>query len=247
MKSMKKTLTALIMAAVLCVSASAAVFADDTADAIEPAVITVDGMEQITVTSSDTSAAVDAVNFYDHSAETKCKITFAAEEEKIFSVYTATKVPEALSAFAAILEGESGTVLTLSVYGTNDSLLVDWTPLAIEETIDTIGDFAVFKIADEAVKYSFYRFDFVLELGDYFELSELALFAPVTDEPELEYAATDVIEPGETPELVPVAGEITEPADETVDEAEDSVAAPSFGLMSKFPMPMFKFLPRTAK
>ncbi len=208
---MKKFLTFLLTAALLAV-APVTVLADDTVPAAEVLAepLVLDGMTQVTVTSSDTSLDVDAGNFYDAIAETKCKITFPAEAEtKTFSVYTATKVPEALSKFAAIIDGEKGTVLTINVFATNDSLLMDWTPLAFSaESLDT--EYAIFSLADNTTAYAFYRFDFTLDLGEYFDLSELAIFKETTDAPEMMYDLGDVVEAGEIPALIPV--------EETVEE-----------------------------
>ncbi|MGN1345857.1 MAG: hypothetical protein ACI4V1_03675, partial [Eubacteriales bacterium] len=159
---MKKFLTLLLTAALLA-TASTGVFADEAVETAEapaaaaeetvvPATITIEGLTQVEVTTSDTSLDVDAANFYDTLAETRCRIEFAPDaEETTFSVYTATKVPEAISKFAAILDGEPGTILTIEVYGTNDSLLLDWTPIALvqEEEVTVIGDYAVLSIADE--------------------------------------------------------------------------------------------------
>ena len=105
---MKKFLT-LALAAILLACTPAAVLADDeiaeeAVIAAEPLVL--EGMTQVAVTTSDTSLDADVRNFYDAIPETKCTITFDAEaEEKIFSVYTATKVPEDLAKFAVILDG----------------------------------------------------------------------------------------------------------------------------------------------
>ncbi|MBR5313250.1 MAG: hypothetical protein IKU40_10260 [Clostridia bacterium] len=248
---MKKFLT-LALAAILLACTPAAVLADDAISeeaviAAEPLVL--EGMTQVAVTTSDTSLDADVRNFYDAIPETKCTITFDAEaEEKIFSVYTATKVPEDLAKFAVILDGEKGSVVTVEVYGTNDSLLLDWTPLAFgPESLET--EYAIFAMEEDFTRYAFYRFDFTLELGEYFDLAELALYKVTTDEPEMQYDLGEVVEEGEMPALIPVeeaiAEEITE--EETAEEpAEEALftEVPSFGLFSKYPMPVFKFLPR---
>lgn len=207
---MKKFLT-FALAAILLACTPAAVLADDAV--AEEAAVTVaeplvlDGMTQVAVTSSDSSLDADVSNFYDAISETKCTITFDAEaEEKIFSVYTATKVPEALAKFAVVLDGEKGSIVTIEVYGTNDSLLLDWTPLAFGmESVEE--EYAVFAMADNSTRYAFYRFDFTLELGEYFDLAELALYKVTTDEPEMQYDIGDSVEEGEIPALIPVEEE----------------------------------------
>lgn len=220
---MKKFLTFLLTAALLAV-APVTVLAEDAAAEAEAVVIAeplvLDGMTQVEVTSSDTSIDVDTGNFYDSIAETKCRIAFTEDAEtKTFSVYTATKVPEALTKFAAIIDGEKGTVLTINVYATNDSLLMDWTPLAFSaESLDT--EYAIFALADNTTAYAFYRFDFTLDLGEYFELAELALYKETTDAPEMKYDLGDVVEAGEMPALVPVE----EAAEATVEETSAEAA-----------------------
>lgn len=251
---MKKFLTFLLTAALLTI-APVSVFADDTAaDTSVPEPLVLDGLTQVEVTSSDTTIDVDATNFYDASPDTKCKIAFDADAEtRTFSVYTATRVPEALSNFAAIIDGERGTVITIEVYATNDSLLLDWMPIAFgAENLET--DYAIFSFADNTTAYAFYRFDFTLEVGEYFEIAELALFKVTTDEPEMQYDLGEVVEEGEIPALIPVE-EPAETEEETAAIEEEVVEepaeeetfmeeVPTFGLFTSAPMPVFHFLPR---
>jgi len=258
-KSIMKKFLAFLMTAALLAGSSVTVLADDTVTAEETAAVEtaepliIDGMTQIEVTSSDSNLDVNVANFYDALPDTKCTITFDAEAEaKIFSVYTATKVPEALANFAAIVDGEKGTVITIEVYGTNDSLLLDWTPLAFgPDSLDT--EYAIFGLADNTTPFAFYRFDFTLEFGDYFDIAELALFKVTTDAPEMQYALSEVVEEGEIPALVPVAEEEAEPEEaaaieETVEEEPEEKPLfseiPTFGLFTGSPLPVYKFLPR---
>ncbi len=247
---MKKFLT-FALTAVLLACASVTVMAEEAVPAEETVVaepLTLEGMTEVVVTTSDSNFDADVANFYDALPETKCTITFSEDAEaRTFSVYTATKVPEAIAKFAAIVDGEKGTVITFEVYGTNDSLLLDWTPLAFgPESLET--EYAIFALADNTTPYAFYRFDFTLELGSYFDLAELALFKVTTDAPEMEYDLGDVVEEGEIPALVPAEEE--EPAEaaaiteEAVEEEALFTEVPAFGLFSKFPMPVYKFLPR---
>jgi hypothetical protein len=106
-------------------------------------------------------------------------------------------------------------------------------------------EYAVFAMADNSTRYAFYRFDFTLELGEYFDLAELALYKVATDEPEMQYDLGEVVEEGEIPALIPVEEAIAEeiPEEEPAEEALFT-EVPSFGLFTKFPMPAFKFLPR---
>lgn len=215
---MKKFLT-LVLTALLLSSASVTVFADDAVTAEETAAsepLTIEGRTQVEVTTSASNLDADVANFYDALPDTRCTITFdAAAEEKTFSVYTATRVPEAISDFAAMLDGVKGTVVTIEVYATNDSLLLDWTPLAFTpENLET--EYAIFAMTDNTTPYAFYRFDFTLEFGDYFDVAELALFKVTTDAPEMRYDLGEYVEEGEMPALVPVeeAAEAEEAAEE---------------------------------
>lgn len=241
---MKKFLTFLLTAALLATT-SVCVLADEVAEettVVEPLVL--DGLTQVEVTSADTNLGVDVANFFDSIAETKCKVTFPADAEtKTFSIYTATKVPEAISDFAAIIEGEKGTVITIEVYATNDSLLLDWTPLVFSaESLET--DYAIFGLADNTTDYAFYRFDFTLEAGDYFEISELSLFEVTNDDPEMMYDIGDVVEEGEIPAVVPVEKDEAEAIEEVVEEETVVEDIPTFGLFTSAPLPAYKFLPR---
>ena len=254
---MKKFLT-FALTAVLLACASVTVLADEAAIAEETAAVetaeeiviaeplTLEGMTQIVVTSSATDPTVASGNFYDAVPETKCTITFDAEAEtKTFSVYTASKVPEALAKFAAIVDGEKGTVITFEVYGTNDSLLLDWTPLAFgPENLDT--EYAIFAMADNSTPYAFYRFDFTLELGEYFDLAELVLFKETTDAPEMQYDLGEAVEAGEIPALIAVEAEEAIAEEIVEEEAEKALFSeiPTFGLFTGSPLPIYKFLPR---
>lgn len=257
---MKKFLTYLLTAALLA-TASTGVFAEDVAVEAEPTdaeagieaislatPLVLDGMTQIEVTTADSNIEADVANFFDSMPETACVIAFPEDaESKTFSVYTATRVPEALAKFAAIVDGEKGTVLTFEVYGTNDSLLLDWTPLVFgPESLES--EYAIFAMADDSTEYAFYRFDFTVEVGDYFELAELVLFEITNDDPEMMYDIQgDVVDLDNPPALIPVP-EVEEAEEEEIEELalEESVdkAIPTFGLLTKFPMPMYKFLPR---
>ena len=120
---------------------------------------------------------------------------------------------------------EHRSIVTIEVYGTNDSLLLDWTPLAFGmESVEE--EYAVFAMADNSTRYAFYRFDFTLELGEYFDLAELALYKATTDEPEMQYDLGEVVEEGEIPALIPaeeaIAEEITE--EEVIEAAKKAGA-----------------------
>lgn len=243
------------------------VAADEAAEEVveEIAPITIEGMERIIVTSADssvpgTSDKVETSVFFDGKSSTGCTITFVeipAPEtdedgnpivdeayadaeiatEKTLSIYTATRVPEALQTVAALFGGESGTVLGVSVYATNDSLLMDWTQLTVKNPVEMIGEYSVFEIAEEPVSYSFYRIDITVVEGSGFDLSELILFKYITDEPEYQYVSDGEVEAGEAPELVEISAE-TEEAEEAEEEK------PLFGLFG-MPGMMRQTMPRS--
>lgn len=189
---------------------------------IEP--LELDGMTRIVVTTSDSTIAgstekVATENFFDGKSSTGCTIIFedseAVEEDgeladcevstpKTFSIYTATRVPEAVESIAALFDGEKGTVLAINVYATNDSLLLDWKQLTLENPLYTDGNYDIINIANYPQKYSFYRIDITVEEGTYFTLSELLLYKDASDDSYYYYAHVEELEPGETPELIEV-------------------------------------------
>lgn len=232
--------------------------AEEAVEEIVPPVI--DGMERIIVTSSDSSVPgttdkVETSVFFDGSSSTGCTISFIelpapetdengnpivneeyadleVADSKTFSIYTATRVPEALQAVAALFGGESGTVLGVSVYATNDSLLMDWTQLTVQNPVEKIGEYDVFTIAEEPVKYSFYRIDIEVIEGAGFDLSELVLYKPAVDEPEYAYVSDGEVEAGETPDLIEVSAEepVEEAEEAPVEEAEETPLLGLFGM-----------------
>lgn len=126
------------------------------------------------------------------------------ENSNTLSIYTATRVPEALQAIAGLFDGEKGTILGISVYATNDSLLIDWKQLTLKNPIEKIGEYDVLRIANYPQKYSFYRIDITVEEGSGFTLNELLLYKNVTNEPITYYESDGEVEAGETPELVEI-------------------------------------------
>ena len=214
----KAALLALVLAlaAIFAVSVSAA---DE-----EPfAFLELEGMTEITVTSSVNSTEdVSSAAFFDKLISTGAAFTVSGDNRTL-SVYTATGIPKSLSAFAAYLQGETGTVIGVNVFGTNDSSLENWTTVLPAGVPSEIDGFRVFPVDDPMVGFAFYRFDFTVADGDGFILSELALYAVESDEPELVFAPLTSVEPGETLPLIP----------KPVYEAEIvtlSPAAPAFGV-----------------
>lgn len=126
---------------------------------------------------------------------------------KILSVYTATRTPEAVRSIAAILAGDGQTVLGVSVYGTNDSLQLDWTQLDLKSPAGINGPYTVFEIESEAERYSFYRIDIEVVSGSTFTLSELLLYKDADDTAVYRYESDGEVAAGETPKLVEVPEE----------------------------------------
>lgn len=180
MKYLKKSLTALFVAALL--AASPAVLAD--APVVAPAELTLavpafEDKSIITVTSSVASSGIDSSIFFDLSADTKTLVAPVEGEGQSISIFTAAKEPQIVTKLAAMFAGEKGTALYVNAYGTNDPMLLNWDMLNIATDAETAGDFFTFTVGVEGElreTYTFYRFDFTLESGIGFELAELVLY-----------------------------------------------------------------------
>lgn len=200
----------LSFAAALLITSSLAVsaYAADDCELIAP--IELEGKTKIVITSSVCTGVEDAVltDALDGLTSTYITVNFDEDGDKIFSIYTATRVPEPVSAFAAMIGGVSGTTVKVSAYATNDSLLLDWVQLDLANPPAEEDGYFVFDVLDKPEKYSFYRIDLELMFGDEFTLVEFAMFDDITDEPEYMYVFDpDGIDAGELPELVPVPEE----------------------------------------
>ena len=182
---------------------------EEEADVYAP--IELDGMTKIAVTSSVSEGSLEEVDLtalYDGKSSTYITLDYTGDSYRLFSVYTATRVPEPLSAFAAMFEGEWGTTIKVTAFGTNDSLLREWTNLSLDYTPKEKDGYKGFEIQDEPETYAFYRFDFELLVNDCVTISELVLFEEENDGPEYKYVIRDPdgIDPGEMPLLVPIPG-----------------------------------------
>lgn len=184
MKKIVSILVSLIILATMAVSASALDATPDiaanpakSADAGGYVFYTVEGMEHITVTSSNcplmTSKTGSAVLF-DHNKDTGYTFTFKEGEEKTVTVYAASRECLILDRLATIA-GAPGTTFNVTVYGTDDASLKDWTLLGNTPVgIDDDG-FAVRDIPGIDKGYAFYRIDFTLKEGNEITVSEIAL------------------------------------------------------------------------
>ena len=253
---MKKTLLALILAAsalfAVNVSAEEAAQAEETA-VIEKAPIEIDGLQLIKVTSSDsaipgTNERIKTSFLFDGLAATGCSVEFIetaegeeADEnlpvasEKTVTIYTSSGVPNALEALSLMLEAEKGSLISVNLYGTNDNLLLDWTQLSFENLYgdnDGRSEYNIFKVADGDEKFVFYRIDLTVVKGSGFTLREIGLYKDAADTAEYHYESVDVLEAGDTPELVMDVPAEEAPVEEVPEEepAEEMREVPMFGL-----------------
>ena len=172
--------------------------------ALADAILNIDGMDKLTVTSSLSSENnADTGLLFDGNADTACAFDFTGKENKTFSLYTASRVPEALSSLGVIFD-LNGSKIKIGIYATNDSLRREWKHLTISIEPDTNGRFTIINIMDASEKYAFYRMDITLVSGETFAINEVRFLKPHSDEPEMEYDIGSVVEEGETPALKPI-------------------------------------------
>lgn len=167
----------------------------------------VEGKERVAVTSSvsDFGAEYDMGDIFDCDASTALKFSFDEEDEKAVNVYTAISGRAVVDTFAVMVGGESGTVVAVNVYGTNDSTLNDWYQLQVINPAVEQDGFKVFEVKEFARKYAYYRFEFILLSGEYFTLSELALYCDEGKAVVTKYISDGEVEEGTTPASVDVA------------------------------------------
>lgn len=202
---MKKTftaLTALLLGAALTAPAFAAepllispapriaAAPQDTAESVEEKETypVVEGFEYAFVKSATSNASGSIGYFFDGTTKTMCALDMTGLPMRSVSIYMTSVAPFTLSAIAAAFtSSDPDFSIQLSVYGTNDSLLKDWTKIELSETTETLGDYTLFRNADYAVGakspknpavYQFYRVDLTLLSGNSFALAELVLFRP---------------------------------------------------------------------
>lgn len=237
MKKLALLASALAAAMLLTVNAAAEEDVESAQPETEPAVATITevGLRRLPVTSALAEGAEtgNLSALFDGKADTKIDVDLTEAEEKVFTLNTSSGVPQTLAAFGILTDGAPGTLVTLQVYGSNDSLLKEWTPLPLIQSVGEQNGFKVFHIEKtvqdwaDAESYVFYRFVFTVDAGDGsgngigFTLSEVVLLRPDSDEPDLVYAVVESVEPGEFPPLVPVKI----PVPETEETAEETTAA----------------------
>lgn len=148
----------------------------------------IDGFEYAVVKSATSNASGSIGYFFDGTTKTMCAIDLSAFTRRVVSIYMTSSAPFTLSALAgAFVSDDPDVAIQLSVYGTNDSRLKDWTKIALSDEIEQMGDYTVFRNADYAAgkkapespaTYQFYRLDLNLTSGTSFALSELVFFRP---------------------------------------------------------------------
>ena len=205
--------------------------AAETAEtAAKAAVISEVGKRRLPVTSamSEGAGQLSLRALFDGRADTGVKVDLTGAEDKTFRLYTSSSVPQTLAAFGVLTDGTPGTLVTLHVYGTDDSTLAEWTPVPLIGSVDEQNGFRVFHIQNpysdwkDAPAFTFYRFDFTVDAGDSgenagigFNVSEVVLLRPESDEPDLKWDLGDSVDLGELPPLVPVNPEENAEAAET--------------------------------
>ncbi|MBO6052231.1 MAG: hypothetical protein J6Q17_00700 [Clostridia bacterium] len=154
---------------------------------------------------------------FDSKSEPAMVVDLADSEDKTFTLLTSSGVPQTLAAFGILTDGAPGAQITLRVWGSNDSLLEEWTPLPLIQSVGEQNGFKMFHIQKTAADwksveaYAFYRFEFTADFGEgseysSYNLREIVLLRPESDEPDMTYAVVEAVEPGEYPPLVPVTG-----------------------------------------
>lgn len=211
MKNAIRTLTALAAALLMATAASAAAETDKQA---KPLPVIADGMAPLTVTSSTSDFCEDTAVLFDGKTDTFTTLSIDEETvDKVFTLKTATGIPEALSGVALITKSSGGAEVNVRVWGTNDSLENEWTPLSfsLSKPIVKTGDWHVLNLAEpedgwkNAEKYAFYKIELSLNAGTSVDFSECLLIRPDLGEPKLTYGSAEMVEEGQTPPVIVVS------------------------------------------
>lgn len=224
MKNAIRILTAVAAALLMATAASAASAASPEPDKLaKPIPVVADGMAPLIVTSSVADFCPDTSVLFDGKADTSVEVSIDEESvDSVFTLKTATGLPEALSAVALITESRTNAELRVRIWGTNDSLEKEWTPLSFSLPVVKTGDWRILNLTEpeggwkNAVKYAFYKIEFSFDVGTSFDFAECLLIRPELGEPRLSYGSAEVVEEGQTP---PVISSPAEPAAEAEPEA----------------------------
>ncbi len=166
--------------------------------------VSLDGKDKVTVTSSvcDLLPEVSLSALYDSTAESMVSVTFDEETTKTLNIYAAVAGPVVADKFAFYIDGEAGTVVGINVYATNDSTLTDWYQLTAVNPVEEKDGFRVLSVKDYARKFSYFRFEFTVLLGNSFSLSEIALYCDKGEATVVKYTSDGEVEAGTTPDSV---------------------------------------------
>ena len=167
--------------------------------------LSLDGKEKVTVTSSvcDLIPEVSLEALYDSTAESMMTVAFDEEvAAKTINVYAAVAGPVVADEFAFYIDGEDGTVVGINVYATNDSTLTDWYQLSVVNPVEEKDGFRVLSVKDYVRKFTYFRFEFTVLMGDSFSLSEIALFCDKGEASVVKYTSDGEVEEGTTPDSV---------------------------------------------
>lgn len=251
-----KKFTALLTVGLVGTMLAAPAFAADAAEPllISPAPETVtasaypviEGFDYAFVKSSMSNASGDIGYFFDGTTSTLCGMDMTGLPFRTVSIYMTSYAPFTLSAVAGVFSSsEADLSMQVSVYGTNDSLLVDWTQIELDANIYSIGDYTVFTNADYAegaeapadpAVYQFYRVDLTLLSGNSYTLAELVFFRPEGPLMIPVYDTTDGVELGEEPiGYIEFGGKVTPVED--IAEEESTIVKPFTRRISPIPTP----------
>lgn len=249
MKKVFTMLTTLLLGAILAAPAFAADAAEpllispapeitDTAEVSAPqAYPVIEGFEYAFVKSSMSNASGDISYFFDGTTNTMCGMDMTGLPTRTVSIYMTSYAPYTLSAVAGVFSSsEADLSIQVSVYGANDSMLMDWTQIELDTNIYSLGDYVVFTntdyaegaeaAADPAV-YQFYRVDLTLLAGNSFTLAELVFFRPEGPLMVPVYDTSDGVDIGEEP-IGYVEFGAEKSAEEPVEEEEQYIGTKPF-------------------
>lgn len=228
MKNASRILTAVLLGALLAVSATAAETSAETAAKVaEPIPVVAEGMKPLPVTSSLADSGEDTAVLFDNDTATSLDLTFDEEAEtKTFTLRMASGIPQPLSAVALVTSSGEGGVLTVRIWGTNDSTEKEWTPLSFHAPVVKTGEWNIFNLTEpeggwqNAEKFAFYRLELTVEEASSFTLSECLLIRPDLGEPELVYETVDAVDEGQTPPVTAVEAESAEETEPAIADEE---------------------------
>ena len=240
MRKIALLVTVLAAALLFTVHAAADAPAAPTEVAAEPAATVSEvGLRRLPVTSAMTEGAEagSVTPLFDGRSEPAMVVDLKDSADRVFTITTSSAVPQTLAAFGILTDGAPGAAITLRVFGSNDSLLKEWTPLPLIQSVGEQNGFKMFHIQKTAADwksaeaYTFYRFELTADFGDgsentSYNLREVVLLRPESDEPDMVYAVVDAVEPGELPPLVPASdAEGEAPAEAPAEPAEEPAPA----------------------